>query len=80
MIHQILSYTAAVSGVVSAGLWWWAATVIVKKGDPKGAAGIFIGNMAIPATFQEQSKFNAWAAVATGIAAAASGLAQLFSN
>jgi hypothetical protein len=78
MIHQILSYLAAVSGLVSAGLWWRAATVVIKKGDAKAATDIFIGNMAIPSTFNEQSKFNAWAAVATGIAAAAGGLAQLF--
>jgi len=80
MIHQILSYTAAMTGVLSAVLWWRAATVVVKKGDPGSADDIFLGGVAIQTTFKAQSKLNSWAAITTGVAAAASGLAQLFSN
>jgi len=80
MIHQILSYIAAADGVLSAILWWKASTVLVKRGDPRAVGSTFVGDVAIQATYAVQSRLNTWAALATGLAGAASGLAQLFSN
>ncbi len=80
MIHQTLTYIAALAGMISAALWWWAATIVIKKGDPRAANDIFIGGDAVKTTARLQAKYNAWAAIATGIAAAAGALAQLISN
>jgi hypothetical protein len=80
MIHQILSYTAALAGIISAGLWWRATSKIVRRGDKGTEDDTFLGDVAIRSTFKAQSKLNAWAAWCTGIAAAAGGVAQLFSN
>lgn len=80
MIHQIISYVAVAAGLLSAILWWKAATTVVRRGDDRAAGNTFLGDVAIQATFKAQSKFNAWAAVATGIAALAAAVAQLFSN
>ena len=78
MLHQFLSYLAAVVGLLSAVLWWIAATVVVKAGDPGVKDDMFWGDVAIMGTFRKQSKFNAAAAIATGISAALSAALQLF--
>lgn len=78
MFHQVLSYGSALAGIMSAGLWWWAAKVVIKRGDAKAAGNIFLGDVAIQATVKEQAKFNSWAAIATGIAAFTAALAQIF--
>jgi hypothetical protein len=80
MIHQILSWLAVLSGFASAGLWWWAATLVIKKGDPRATGDIFIGGEAVKTTGRLQAQYNAWAAIATGVATAASALTQLISN
>jgi hypothetical protein len=55
MIHQVLSYTAAIAGIISAALWWRAATLVIKKGDPRAASDIFIGGEAVKTTARRPS-------------------------
>lgn len=80
MIYQVLSWVAVITGMASAVLWWRAATIVIKKGDPRAANDIFIGGDAVKTTARLQAQYNSWAAIATGAAVAFGAMAQLISN
>lgn len=75
MISLVLGILAAAAGLISATLWWHAATIIIPKGDPRSKGSHFIDDIDTISTAHEQGKWNRWAAAATGMAALLSGLA-----
>ena len=80
MIALVLSWSAVVAGLISAALWYRAATVVIKKGDPRAANDIFIGGDAVKTTARIQSEYNQYAAFVTAISVALQALAQVASH
>jgi hypothetical protein len=67
LINLLFIWGGIATGLAAAALWYWAARVVVKKGDPRAARDIFLGDVAIQTTVREQSRYNQYAALATAL-------------
>ena len=81
---QLLSAAAA---IVSAALWVWSARVSVKADETPDEDGMIPASITdsetgagLHATLKEQSRWNAWAALAASVAAVFQGIATLMSD
>jgi hypothetical protein len=79
IIHQTLMWSAVAFGLIAAGLWYRASTVVVNTHDPRKAE-VTIGGVATQATAEKQAQANKFAAIATAIAVALQALALLASK
>jgi hypothetical protein len=73
-LHTALTWSSIVAGLASAALWYRAATVKVKKANPRAA------HEALKTRAQLQSQYNQDAAFATAGAVALEALARIFPN
>jgi hypothetical protein len=67
LINFLLIWGGIAAGLVAAALWYRAARIVVRKGDPRAARDIFLGGVAIQTTAREQSRYNQYAALATAL-------------
>jgi len=74
ILHSTFTWSSVVAGLTSAALWYRAATVGVKKGDPRAAHEISKTRANL------QSQYNQYAALATAGAVALEALARVFPN
>jgi hypothetical protein len=72
ILHTTFTWSSIVAGLASAALWYRAATVKVKKSDPRAA------HEAIKTRASLQSQYNQYAAFATAGAVALEALARVF--
>jgi hypothetical protein len=74
ILHIAFTWSSIVAGLASAALWYRAATVKVKKGDPRTA------HDALRTRASLQSQYNQYAAFATAGSVALEALARVFPN
>jgi len=74
ILHAAFTWSSILVGLASAGLWYRAATVKVKKSDPRAA------HDALRTRASLQSQYNQYAAFATAGSIALEALARVFSN
>jgi energy-converting hydrogenase Eha subunit F len=76
----IFIWSAVIAGFASAGLWYRAATVVIKKGDARAANDIFLGGVAIQTTARVQSQYNQYAAGMTALSVLLQTITQFFNH
>jgi hypothetical protein len=74
ILHTAFTWSSIVAGLASAGLWYRAATIKVKKSDPRAA------HDALKTRAGLQSQYNQYAAFATAGSVALEALARAFTN
>jgi hypothetical protein len=74
ILPTVCTWSSIVAGLASAALWYRAATVKVKKANPRAAPE------ALKTRAQFQSQYNQYAAFATAGAVALEALARVFPN
>jgi hypothetical protein len=76
----ILAWASIFAGLVAAGLWFWASTIVVKMDDPRSEGGVFIDGVDIYSTAERSTRINKWAAAATALTILLQTLAALDSK
>lgn len=73
----VLNWLSIVAALAAAILWLKASTILVKVGDPRSEGGFIRKDVDMYSTAKHQSRWNAWAAVATAFSVGLQAASQI---
>jgi hypothetical protein len=80
-VADAIKYIGSLATVVSSTLWWKASTIEIDEHHPLAdrVNGVFLNGIDVLTTYRHQSKWNKWAAFATGVSIAFPWISEMLS-